>query len=83
MFVKSVSTLGKPRAGPNPRVSVLVILGSVSDRNDCLSASYNLNKDISIDKYVPKRFENKYNEFKEDHRLVIKQKKKNDGPGRV
>lgn len=75
----------------------MVTLGSVRERNDCLSASFNLDKHISIDKYVPKRFEAKYNEFKEiawkirssqklntwvgfdGHKLVIKQKKKDEG----
>ena len=98
MTVKSVSILGRPKSGPNPRVSVLVSLGSVRERNECLSNSFNLHPDISIDKYVPKRYEAKYVDFKEvawkirtsqrlntwvgfdGHRLVIKQKRKDDGP---
>ena len=52
--IRSVSTLSRGR-GPSPRMSVLVMFGSIIERNECLRQSYHLAKGISIDKFVPKR----------------------------
>jgi hypothetical protein len=47
------------------RIIVLVMLGSAKERNDCLRQSFNLEKGISLKKYMPKRFETMYRKFED------------------
>ena len=62
--ISSISTLSRGR-GPNPRISVLIMFGSIVERNECLRQSYHLGKGISLDKFVPKRYEEQYRIFKQ------------------
>ena len=62
--IRSVTILSRGR-GTNPRLSVLVMLGSIAERNECIRQSFNLSRGINLDKYVPKRYEAQYRAFKE------------------
>ena len=68
--VRSVTALGKPRPGPNHRVSVLVTIGSVRERNE---TKYNEFKEIAW-KIRSSQKLNYWVGF-DGHKLVIKQKK--------
>ena len=62
--IRSVTVLSRGR-GNNPRLSVLVMLGSIAERNECIRQSFNLSRGTNLDKYVPKRYEAQYRAFKE------------------
>ena len=62
--VMSVSNFGKGKDGK--RMSVVVKLGCLSDRNICLGYSRNLSKEINLQKAVPKRYLKKFKEFNSD-----------------
>ena len=65
LTLRSVSVLSRGR-GPNPKITVLVMFGSTAERNECLRQSYNLaGSSISLDKFMPKRFEAQYKVFKD------------------
>ena len=63
LTIKNVSTLSRGR-GPQPKLTVLITFGSIPERNEVLSQSFQLPFGVNIDKYMPKRFEEKYKEFK-------------------
>ena len=64
IVIRSVTVLSRGK-GPNPRISVLVMLGSIAERNECIKQSFNLARGVTLDKYVPKRYEAQYRAFKE------------------
>ena len=64
LTIRSVSTLSKGR-GPNPKLTILIMFGSIPERNEVLRHSYQLPKGVNVDKFMPKRFETKYREFED------------------
>ena len=63
--VKAATLLSSGR-GTNLRQTVLVMFGSVSERDECLRQSYHLvGTSISFIKYMPKCFEQQYRKFRE------------------
>ena len=64
LAIRSVTVLSRGK-GPNPRMSVLVMLGTIAERNECIRQSFNLARGVTLDKYVPKRYEAQYRAFKE------------------
>ena len=67
--LRSVTTLSRGK-GTNPKVTVLVMFGSVGERDECLRQSFNLTKGIGMDKYMPKRYEEQYIKYKDTARKL-------------
>ena len=64
MAIRSVTVLTRGK-GPNPRLSVLIMFGSIAERNECIRQSFNLSRGTTLDKFVPKRYEAQYRAYKE------------------
>ena len=64
LVIRSVTVLSRGKS-TNPRLSILVMFGSIAERNECIRQSFNLARGITLDKYVPKRYEAQYRAFKE------------------
>ena len=63
--LKSATLLSSGR-GVSPKPTVLVMFGSVSERDECLRQSFRLTgTNISFIKYMPKCFEQQYRKFRE------------------